>query len=258
MESTIYYFSSTGNSLHVAKIIQKELQGRLLPMAGNTGTSCSSEVIGFVFPTYYWGIPHIVGKFLSKLKIEHPHPYIFAVTTCGLSSGGALGMVKALLDKHHLNLNYGKKIRSVSNYIIEYNINPDRTEDKLQKAAACANQAARDIMERKNNHVRKPFLLEIQFYKAYQKRRNQDHLFFADEHCIGCGMCERVCPVHNISMENGKPKFHHHCEHCIACIHWCPEKALQFQSKTAGRNRYQNPFVSANELNRQLAESEPG
>lgn len=80
-----------------------------------------------------------------------------------------------------------------------------------------------------------------------ESRRLMDRAFEADESCNGCGVCARVCPVGNVSMVEGqcspRPVWHHRCEQCFACLHWCPQEALQFGSETSGRRRYHHPDV---------------
>lgn len=250
MKTTIYYFTATGNSQQVAKILQKELQSELKPMSSNISTICSSEVIGFVFPTYFWGIPNIVDTFIANISIKSQNPYIFAVTTCTLYSGAALGMVAELLEKHNLNLSYGKSIHSVGNYIIEYNVNTKKIEKTLNKVKKQTEKVSQAILLKKRTQVRKPFYIQKKIYSGYHKRRTQDNLFSVDDSCISCGLCQKVCPAQNIVMEKSRPHYQHHCEHCLACVHWCPKKAIQFNSVTAKKNRYTNPYVSINELNK--------
>ena len=38
------------------------------------------------------------------------------------------------------------------------------------------------------------------------------------------------------------------CERCVACISWCPEKAIDFARKTKGRRRYNNPNVKLKDI----------
>lgn len=250
MNSTIYYFSSTGNSQNIAQIITRKLNGNLYPMVGNMNSECSSEVIGIVFPTYFWGIPHIVKQFLSSLQINTSNPYIFAVTTCGMTSGGALGMVKEILQKRKLTLNYGKAIRSVSNYIVEYNIHQKSISSRLKAAKFEAEQVAETILEQKSNNIHLPNLFDKLFYKIYLKRCSQDNRFSVSSSCNQCGICEKICPANNIVLMGGIPQFKHHCEHCIACVHWCPQQAIQFKDKTTKHVRYHNPEIKVTELNK--------
>lgn len=50
--------------------------------------------------------------------------------------------------------------------------------------------------------------------------------FHADEKCIGCGKCARVCPLANVEMKEGKPAFGKHCVGCMGCAFSCPKEAI--------------------------------
>ena len=77
-----------------------------------------------------------------------------------------------------------------------------------------------------------------------------DVLFRVDGQCNACGLCADVCPVENIEMKNGKPKWRHHCEQCLACINLCPQAAIQSSRRTPHRKRYRNPHVDIKDLMR--------
>ncbi|MBN1673737.1 MAG: hypothetical protein JXR37_22005 [Kiritimatiellae bacterium] len=47
---------------------------------------------------------------------------------------------------------------------------------------------------------------------------------------------------------NEKPSWLHRCEQCLACLHWCPQEAIQVGKKTVGRARYHHPDVRARDL----------
>lgn len=53
-----------------------------------------------------------------------------------------------------------------------------------------------------------------------------DSVFSVSEKRNGCGICSKVCPAGNIDMKNGKPEWTHHCENCLACCNFCPQKAI--------------------------------
>ncbi|MFA6226474.1 MAG: EFR1 family ferrodoxin [Methanoregula sp.] len=81
-----------------------------------------------------------------------------------------------------------------------------------------------------------------------------DKAFIADEKCTSCGTCSRVCPVKNIVMESEKPSWKHHCELCLACLHFCPVAAIQWGPKTKKRGRYKNPSVTSTDMKKQRGE----
>ena len=65
-----------------------------------------------------------------------------------------------------------------------------------------------------------------------------DEPFFATDACVSCGKCVSVCPLQNITLEDGRPKWHGHCTNCDACYHHCPQHAIQFGKATKGKGQY--------------------
>ncbi len=51
--ATIFYFTSTGNSLNAARRIAEAINAQILPMREEYAV-CDDDVIGLVFPNYYW------------------------------------------------------------------------------------------------------------------------------------------------------------------------------------------------------------
>jgi MinD superfamily P-loop ATPase len=75
-----------------------------------------------------------------------------------------------------------------------------------------------------------------------------DRDYIVDGNCTGCGICKMVCPVKNIEIMNGKPNFKHNCEQCVACIQYCPQRAINYKNLTQKRRRYTNPKINYKEL----------
>lgn len=249
MKSTIYYFSATGNTLYIAKIIADKLDANLLPMTSSMGTTCDSERIGFLFPTYFWGAPRTVVTFIRSLNITSKNPYIFVVSSCGGMAGGVLGFTETLFSERNLSLAYGVTIKSVANFIEAYNPKVLSASEISAQAKKAAMEAANQIMEGKHTRVPKNSFKDKWFYKIYTGHKlDKDSGFQTDESCTGCGICTRVCPNQNIVLKDGRPKFLHHCEHCTACIHWCPQEALQWKNSTRKRNRYHHPEINLKEI----------
>jgi MinD superfamily P-loop ATPase len=44
------------------------------------------------------------------------------------------------------------------------------------------------------------------------------------------------------------PEWKHHCEQCFACLHWCPQKAIQYGKRTSGRIPYHHPDIKMSEM----------
>ena len=89
----IYYFTGTGNSQAAAGFFSSRMGEDMKSMAEavrKKDFSCEigeNETLGLVFPVYYWGLPTVVVHFLSRLKLSGKKPYVWAVITCGSSTG---------------------------------------------------------------------------------------------------------------------------------------------------------------------------
>ena len=86
MSTEIYYFSGTGNSLHVAQELQKRVPGaKLIPIVSlvrEKSVTASAKTVGFVFPHYASSLPRIVHTFIEKLDLSSAG-YLFAIATRG-------------------------------------------------------------------------------------------------------------------------------------------------------------------------------
>ena len=78
----VFYNSSTGNSLYVAKTIRDELKDcKLVSMSKalkEDKIEACEDVIGFIYPIHCGGLPIVVNEFISKLKINDD-AYVFAI-----------------------------------------------------------------------------------------------------------------------------------------------------------------------------------
>lgn len=65
--------------------------------------------------------------------------------------------------------------------------------------------------------------------------------YYATDACISCGLCEKVCPLGNITLKDGKPVWGKNCTHCMACICRCPKEAIEYGKHSQGQPRYVCP-----------------
>lgn len=118
MSIEIYYFSGTGNSLHIAR----ELEGRLpdvklipiVSLLGKDMIQTRSGTVGFVFPLYLTMVPAPVRKFLRKLDLNSSG-YFFSIATRGGSFSFADTFVEKILRKKGESLDSFFEITMVTN-----------------------------------------------------------------------------------------------------------------------------------------------
>ena len=244
--ATIFCFSSTGNSLHTARVIAEKISATVKPMT-KTAEICNDDVVGFVFPVYFWGLPKAVERFISAIEITNKNAYVFSLATCGGKASGVNGAVKKLLKKKGIKLAFGKNVKSVENYIPMFKVN--NSEEFQKKVDANIELIAKEIEEKKHRKVAPyTFINKIVYSLFPANKADSDSLFTVSKDCNSCGICKMVCPASNIEYQNGKPVFLHKCEHCIACVHACPKSAINWKQSTENKQRYLNPNISIKEL----------
>jgi ferredoxin len=255
-KSAIFVFSGTGNSLWAAKKISEKLENcEIVSMGSHQKTTLAGgyEAVGFVYPTYYRGVPGRVQDFVSQFDFQNnQNAYFFAVATCGSveRAGNAIVQLRNLLKRKGITLSYAEKLDMYSNYIIGYTMRDTVEEETLQ--------SARDLEPIIGNIKKRTVDLTASRIKPFQQLMYQgimpfiphmDKHFNVSDTCTHCGICQKVCPVNNIDLgQNKKPYFKHHCEQCLACIQHCPANAINYKDKTQNKKRYTHPDVPWKEL----------
>lgn len=278
MATEIYCFTGTGNSFIVARDIAKRLDGKIISVASmmQADRICTdADVIGIIFPVHNvanGGVPSIVKRFLSKFEgIEST--YIFAVCTCGAGSGEALPNTEKIIKTK------GGKLAAGFTVKMPFNCPPFTKNDEQLKrflgwnttlAEVCETVAARKYIEIKtlNSFVKVllyplGLIIPSLILNNYRKLANApdrtfdeavsliDQSFYVDDKCNGCGICAKVCPVNNIEIVDNKPMWDHHCETCLACFVWCPEKAIYGGLLSGKSERYHHPEVKLVDMMKQ-------
>ena len=60
--------------------------------------------------------------------------------------------------------------------------------------------------------------------------------------CIDCGLCEKVCPVGNITVTD-RPVWGGNCTQCLACYHVCPVHAVEYGKMTGKKGQYKGRLL---------------
>jgi len=252
----IYWFSGTGNTYKLAEEFAAALGGaELVPISSlpQQETPIEGDTVGIFFPVYCFGIPRIVSRFLIRARVRKgaPQPYIYAACTSGGLPCAALPMANELLAKSGLKLSAGFTFTMPGNYIPLYGPASEERQRKMFETASKKISKVAEIV--KAHEVKKP---ESSFFpmnligrvvarRAIACLAAADRWFWFDSKCDCCGLCAKICPVNNIALDGGRPRWNHNCEQCMACLQWCPKEAIQFRNASANRKRYKRPGVSA-------------
>ena len=250
----IIYFTGTGNSLVTARRLAEKLDEQVISMYDAVEKDLSAEKrIGLVFPTYMLDAPIAVRNLVPKLKLPKD-TYIFVVITCGAQTNNAIWTVRKILKAQGVDIAYCNKIRFPDTAGLAYHRNPNDQVWKLERYASRFDALAADIVAGKRGlhyggmdplgclmHI--PALAD-KFTRPFIPATNT-------EKCIGCGICQKICPQRNIKIEEKHAVVGDQCTLCLCCVHFCPHQALELGGKpTLKSYQYHHPDIKVQDLYR--------
>ena len=256
MTTRIYYFTGTGNSLWAARHLAEKLgDSTLTPIVQalqEGDTRPEEDRVGIVCPVYMYRLPHIVVRFVRKLKTQAP---VFVVATMGGSAGDLFTVAQRLFAEQGLDLVTGLTVGIVSNYA-PFGGAPDgeqltarleRAGERMDEVAGIIERGERRI-EQRYGFVQTRVHPGLLYKLGYKFIPVSDKNYRVDDGCDGCGICALVCPVDNVEMVDDRPTWKRRCEQCMACLQWCPQEVVQVKDKTRGQRRYHHPGVKSKEI----------
>ena len=260
MKTELFYFSGTGNTLLLAKELQKRIPNtQLTPIVSiiNRKTiKSNASVIGILFPIYAFTTPRVVEKFLSRTEFPSDS-YIFALSS-RLCSATVFKKVNRKL--HSNQLNAGFTVEMGQNYLFLFEPPGQKEIQSLHKKMRASLDSICKIISSRQTHFKKDdLLLSLVAHTLfplistlYRKTSffNMEKKFWVNETCTGCGICEKICLSSKIQLKNNKPlwKDPTSCYNCLACLQHCPVNAIQIGKKTIDKKRYNNPEVNYEEI----------
>lgn len=250
----IFYFTGTGNSYAAALKMQGEGEAiynitDCVHKKLYTYTLEEEEAVGLVFPVYYGGLPTIISYFLEKLTFKGNAPsYLYAVMTCGGMANGADYMLKQKLEVNGYALDALYTVTMPDNYLLMYNLSSEEENARVLDLADAELMVIHDkVLARvEEYHPSTPAqkTMSAMMYPLYRNGRKTEK-FWADDSCVGCGLCAKRCPSKAIRMVDGKPSWvKERCIQCLGCINGCDREAIQYGKKTITRNRYMHPLLT--------------
>ena len=244
----ILYFSATGNSKYVASRLSKSAEQDMLSIADcirEGRYEFSDEEIGIISPTYFWGLPVIVKEFLEKATFKTD--YLYFVSTYGTTPGASDYAAKQAISGRRIDAFYCARMPDTWTPVFDLST-PEKVAAFTKTTEAEIDFIARKVKERFSNRRMSPhtpaFITTLISQPIYNNSARLTSNFRVEDTCVGCGLCEKKCPVNAISIENGKPVWtKEKCVMCLGCLHRCPKFAIQYGSRTKRHGQYLNPNV---------------
>ncbi|MDR1515978.1 MAG: EFR1 family ferrodoxin [Synergistaceae bacterium] len=266
----IAVFTGTGNTLLMAEALSGELRSAgkdvsLAPMERpEIFESCLKELgneaaLGLAVPVACFSTYPTAWRFIDSLP-EGRGREIFLLATMGGAGGGMEGPIRrAVTRKGYVPIgsllvrmpgNYGNKtIDTSKNKKMESDARAEiQKYAKMLLDGSAAWGGGVPLASRllaSLAHGRKPWNL---FHSMFP-------IEALAEKCTGCGLCQRICPEGNITMEGGRASLGPNCESCQRCVAFCRSGAICVPARPAARYAG-SPLDSILRLIREAGETE--
>ncbi len=260
MNPEIFNFSATGNSLSVAKDIAAGINASLIPVESTfdeKSIHTDTDMVGLVFPVYDFKPPGLILDFVRKIE-NLESKYIFAICTYGIAPLGTLKNLDSILKELGGKLSAGFPVEMPHNGIAS-GILTETQRDKMYKNWQERRAGIIEILNLRKEFVDNKKYLDFKLLRMFPSlirfmwrvsTKGMDSLSLcANEECDSCGICEKVCPVHNVSLDDDKtPVWSDECAGCFGCLHWCPRHAVTLGGFNANIQAYHHPDIGLKDI----------
>lgn len=234
----VLYFSGTGNTAYIAKRMAANLEAECQSIENrgfDFATACAqSDVILVLYPCYVSGAPRLMRRFATEHKDMFQGKQVAVFCTQALISGDAARAFLDLFPPNWFSVIY------TDHFIMPNNIcNLPHCRWTFSKpiivlekwcAARRVDHLCKNLL-REKTHLKGFSALSQKIGNAqrkHQERAEQKAMtnIRVSTDCIGCGVCEKLCPAQNFVIDNGKAQPQGRCEFCFRCLNRCPKKAI--------------------------------
>lgn len=249
------YFSGTGNSKYAVELFCREYENEtpVFSIEDSEAIAAISKadmlVIGY--PVQYSTVPKILRDFVSEHKELWKNKRVFVIATMGLFSGDGSGILGRLLQKYGAEVVGGLHLKMPDSIGDEKALK--RPLDKNRELVREAEQKIKDSVKLlKEGHPTKEGIGPLyriaglfgqRLYFGHKTKNYSSKLRIDKETCVGCGSCVKLCPMDNLSMQEGKAVSGDRCTMCYRCINKCPKQAITLLGKNVVEQSVIEKFV---------------
>ena len=248
----IFYFSATGNCKHVAEEISAKTGDKAVSILDVNGLELnltSEKKLGFVSPTYAFGLPVVVTEFLKNVSFKLSDDcYVFFISTYGTTPGVSSVIGRNLLKKKCVRLDSVFSIKMPDSWTPIFNLSDKTKVQKINEKAdmETAKVIQKIVDEKKCTRVKNQLpLIALPVSKIWYEIMRKTKNLYVEDSCIGCGLCAKKCPVKAIEIVDKKPVWKKaKCAMCLGCLHRCPKFAIQYGNGLSKKHsQYKNPKI---------------
>lgn len=235
----VLYFSATGNTEFVANEIANGIGDEclnLLDKVKNQDYSFINSDKPYIIcaPVYVCEMPRFMAAYLKKIELLGNKEVYFVFTSggyAGISGQLAEGIVKKkdMIYKGHAEVKMPRNYVANDHYPM---LEVEEIENRIKNACNELSGIIEIIKTGGNLTARHIQLWEtvvtVPFNPVWCKLKFTTKDFYTIDKCVGCGKCEKLCPLNNVKVVGGEPIWGDNCTHCMACIGNCPTAAIKY------------------------------
>lgn len=237
------YFSGTGNSRYALEVFCNEYDeaAEAFSIEGDNVMEAvkNADLLVFAYPVQYSTVPKILRDFIIANKELWEGKKVFVIATMGLFSGDGAGILGRLLQQYgaeilgglHLKMPDSIGDEKVLKRPLEKNKElVKKAEQKIRKSVQLL-KAGKPTQEGIGILYRMAGFFGQRVYFGHKTKNYSDRLRVEEDKCIGCGKCEKLCPMNNIKIVGKKAVQNNRCTMCYRCINNCPKHAMTLLGK---------------------------
>ncbi|MBN2617846.1 MAG: EFR1 family ferrodoxin [Spirochaetales bacterium] len=262
MNYGIVYFSGTGNTHFVANKIKDILdnysvESELIPYEKISADLNNYNNLFIGFPVYGLVAPEFfINKIIQYYDFKDKNIYLFG--TMAYSSGISFYKLSMQIKKLGGNI-IGSRVVSMpgsdgigmlskeSNIVKkmidrDFNLIPEIKNIK-EDIIKILNGVKIPLNESLKLNIFNKTFFEILAFLMLPFENVLKRKLYADNTCSGCGYCQKICPVNNITVSNKSVIFGNSCVICMRCIHHCPLESINLGKLTKNKYKYHGPGI---------------
>lgn len=232
----IAYFSGTGNTEYVAKLLAKKFEIQKekveiskIKLKNQEFSLENTNHFIILSPIHSFDLPWPVYKWLKNVQFKETKTTIIIVSAGGYISenSGAIRKIRSILKNKGCKIIYEDMVRMPLNCL------SGMKKDEIKKILSELPEKVDQIYENITKNVKKKLKTTLKgkilskisiFEKGFSKIFSKGYI--VSEKCTLCNLCIENCPTENIYLKNNKIMFGFKCSLCLNCVYNCPEKAI--------------------------------
>ena len=245
----VLYFSATGNTEFIAKELARRLNDECMNLldrikANDLTPIHSEKPLIICAPVYVCEMPRFMTKYLKEMTFTGSKDVYFIFTSggyCGISGY----LAKKIFKKKKMTYHGHAEFKMPRNYVANDSypmLDDGEVENRIRASYKQVDDVASAIQSGNRLKAKPIFLSEkiitLPFNPVWCKYKLTAKDFYTKDSCVGCGKCEKLCPLNNIKIVDKKPVWNTQCTHCMACIGNCPVDAIEYGDITLEKEQY--------------------